>query len=45
MNKLIAKQIPHTFELHGDVRHDEYYWMKDKYRSGSTVCRYCHNDA
>ena len=30
MNKLIAKQMPHTFELHGDVRHDEYYWMKDK---------------
>lgn len=30
MNKLIAKQIPQTFVLHGDVRHDEYYWMKDK---------------
>ena len=30
LNKLLAKQIPHTFVLHGDVRHDEYYWMKDK---------------
>ncbi|MEK5080094.1 S9 family peptidase [Solibacillus sp. FSL W7-1436] len=30
MNKLAVKQIPHTFQLHGDVRHDEYYWLKDK---------------
>jgi len=30
LNKLVVKQIPHTFQLHGDVRHDEYYWLKDK---------------
>lgn len=30
MNKLVAQQKSHTFQLHGDVRLDEYYWLKDK---------------
>ena len=30
MKPPIAKHIPHPHELHGDVREDDYYWMKDK---------------
>ena len=30
MKPPIAKKISHTFELHEDIRHDDYYWMKDK---------------
>src|SRR6476659_9047011 len=26
----IAKRIPHPHELHGDVREDDYYWLKDR---------------
>lgn len=26
----IAKRIPHTHDLHNDVREDDYYWLKDK---------------
>ena len=26
----IAKKIPHTLSLHGDVRVDPYYWMKNR---------------
>jgi oligopeptidase B len=26
----VAKKVPHTTELHGDVRIDDYFWMKDK---------------
>ena len=25
-----AKQIPHQLEIHGDVRIDEYYWMRER---------------
>lgn len=25
-----AKQIPYQHEIHGDVRQDEYYWLRDK---------------
>ncbi|KPV41824.1 S9 family peptidase [Alicyclobacillus ferrooxydans] len=25
-----AKKIPHTLEIHGDVRQDEYYWLNNK---------------
>jgi oligopeptidase B len=25
-----AKKIPHRLELHGDVRFDDYYWLRDK---------------
>ncbi|MCM3757300.1 S9 family peptidase [Sporosarcina aquimarina] len=30
MNPPIAKRIPHPHELHGDVREDDYYWLKDR---------------
>lgn len=30
MNPPIAKKIPQTFELHEDIRQDDYYWMNDK---------------
>ena len=26
----IAKRIPHTHDLHKDVREDDYYWLKDQ---------------
>ena len=26
----IAKRIPHSHDLHNDVREDDYYWLKDK---------------
>ncbi|WP_262177080.1 S9 family peptidase [Saccharococcus sp. Marseille-Q5394] len=30
MKPPIAKRIPHPHELHGDVREDDYYWLKDR---------------
>lgn len=30
MKPPIAKKISHSFENHGDLRQDDYYWMKDK---------------
>ena len=30
MKSPVAKKIDQTFELHGDVRRDDYYWMRDK---------------
>ncbi|WP_370391013.1 S9 family peptidase [uncultured Winogradskyella sp.] len=30
INPPIAKKIPHKFELHGDTRIDNYFWMKDR---------------
>ena len=30
MKPPVAKKIPQTFELHEDIRQDDYYWMKDK---------------
>ena len=26
----IAKQIPHPIEAHGEVRNDDYYWLRDR---------------
>ena len=34
----IAKRIPYSHELHGDVREDDYYWLKD--RSNPEVIQY-----
>nr|Q59536.1 RecName: Full=Protease 2; AltName: Full=Oligopeptidase B; AltName: Full=Protease II [Moraxella lacunata]BAA07460.1 protease II [Moraxella lacunata] len=34
----IAKRIPHPHELHGDVREDDYYWLKD--RDNTEVIQY-----
>ncbi|WP_179353659.1 S9 family peptidase [Winogradskyella vidalii] len=30
INPPIAKKIPHQLEIHGDVRIDNYFWMKDR---------------
>lgn len=30
MNPPIAKRIPHPHQIHGDVREDDYYWLKDR---------------
>ena len=30
MKPPIAKRIPHPHELHGDVREDDFYWLKDR---------------
>ncbi|WP_433747378.1 S9 family peptidase [Falsibacillus pallidus] len=30
MKTPIAKRIPHPHELHGDVREDDYYWLRDR---------------
>ncbi|MCM3711422.1 S9 family peptidase [Sporosarcina luteola] len=30
MEPPIAKRIPHPHQLHGDVREDDYYWLKDR---------------
>lgn len=30
MNPPIAKKIRTTFENHGDIRHDDYYWLNEK---------------
>ncbi|MCL4319123.1 MAG: S9 family peptidase [Firmicutes bacterium] len=38
MNPPIAKRIPHPHHLHGDVRPDDYYWLRD--RSDPDVIRY-----
>src|SRR5215211_1092581 len=26
----VAKKVPHRYELHGDTRTDDYFWLKDK---------------
>lgn len=30
MKPPVAKRIPHTHELHRDVREDDFYWLKEK---------------
>ncbi|WP_225035790.1 S9 family peptidase [Winogradskyella sp. SM1960] len=30
LNPPIAKKIPHQLEMHGDIRVDNYFWMKDR---------------
>ncbi|MHA7844306.1 MAG: S9 family peptidase [Winogradskyella sp.] len=30
INPPLAKKIPHELEIHGDVRVDNYFWMKDR---------------
>lgn len=30
MKPPIAKRIPHPHEIHGDVRKDDYYWLRDR---------------
>ena len=38
MNPPIAKRVPHPHFLHGDVRADDYYWLRN--RSDPDVIRY-----
>ncbi len=33
----IAKKIPHKMEIHGDVRIDDYYWMRDDTRTDPEI--------
>lgn len=42
MKPPIAKRIPHPHELHGDVREDDYYWLKD--RNNSEVIQYLEDE-
>ncbi|WP_039044141.1 S9 family peptidase [Sporosarcina sp. ZBG7A] len=37
-----AKRIPHPHELHGDVREDDYYWLKD--RNNPEVIKYVEDE-
>ncbi|MCU9614365.1 S9 family peptidase [Caldibacillus lycopersici] len=30
MKPPVAKRVPHPHELHGDVREDDYYWLRDR---------------
>lgn len=36
----VAKKMPHTMEIHGDVRTDDYYWMRDDERKAPEVLAY-----
>ncbi|WP_432361008.1 S9 family peptidase [Sporosarcina sp. UB5] len=38
----VAKRIPHPHHLHGDVREDDYYWLKD--RSNPEVIQYLEDE-
>ncbi|TQS74257.1 S9 family peptidase [Ornithinibacillus gellani] len=42
MRAPIAKRIPHPHRLHGDVREDDYYWLKD--RSNPEVIQYLEDE-
>lgn len=33
----LAAQRPHTLEAHGDMRQDEYYWLRDDDRKDPAV--------
>jgi oligopeptidase B len=30
MKPPVAKCTPHSHEMHGDVREDDFYWLKDR---------------
>ncbi|WP_042148330.1 S9 family peptidase [Paucisalibacillus sp. EB02] len=42
MKPPIAKRIPHPHELHGDVREDDYYWLRD--RTNPEVIQYLEDE-
>lgn len=42
MKPPIAKRIPHPHNLHGDVREDDYYWLKD--RNNPEVIQYLEDE-
>lgn len=42
MKPPVAKRIPHPHELHGDVREDDFYWLKD--RTNPEVIQYLEDE-
>ncbi|KAG9131845.1 hypothetical protein Leryth_016573 [Lithospermum erythrorhizon] len=40
----IAKKVPHKMEMFGDVRIDEYYWMRDDSRTNPQVLAHLHQE-
>ncbi|WOH13203.1 hypothetical protein DCAR_0832712 [Daucus carota subsp. sativus] len=36
----VAKKVPHQMEMIGDVRVDNYYWLRDDSRSDPDVLAY-----
>lgn len=36
----VAKKVSHVFELHGDKREDNYYWIRDDERKNPDVLAY-----
>ena len=40
----IPKKIPHELEAHGDVRIDDYYWMRDDSRSDPELISYLESE-
>ena len=40
----IPKKIPHKLEAHGDVRIDDYYWMRDDSRSDPELISYLESE-
>ncbi|WAA08907.1 S9 family peptidase [Fervidibacillus albus] len=42
MKPPVAKRIPHPHEIHGDVRTDDYYWLRD--RNNPEVIRYLEDE-
>ncbi|WP_321389789.1 S9 family peptidase [Emcibacter sp.] len=36
----VAKKVPYTMEIHGDVRVDDYYWLRDDDRKDPEVLAY-----
>jgi len=39
-----AQKIPHTMQLHGDTRIDNYYWLRDDERDNPDVLDYLHQE-
>lgn len=39
-----AQKIPHTMQLHGDTRIDNYYWLRDDDRESPDVLNYLHQE-
>lgn len=40
----VAKKVKHEMETFGDVRNDNYYWLRDDSRSDPHVLSYLHQE-
>lgn len=40
----VAKKVKHEMEMFGDVRNDNYYWLRDDSRSNPQVLSYLHQE-